>query len=92
MFDIQKHEEIRQTEKWGSFGKNGDEPLKYRLIKDLSDDHLKNIISFIEECFVEFNQKFNHAYPLMCNEIEYRKIKNISVPDYIDLKKLKFGR
>lgn len=92
MFDIQKHEEIRQTQQWGSFGKNGDEPLKYRLIKDLSDDHLNNIISFIEEFSVRCNQTYSETYPMMCNEREYRKIKNISVSDYVDLKNFKFGR
>lgn len=92
MFDIQKHEEIRKTKQWGSFGKNGDEPLKYRLIKDLSDEHLYNIIKFIEDLFITQNQTFSETYPMMCNEKEYRKIKNISVPDYIDLKNFKFCR
>ncbi len=105
MFDVERHERIRQTERWGSFGRNGDEPLTHRFIKDLSDDHLNNIIGFIEEyanirlsghtyngMTLRNSEIYFETYPIMINEREYRIMKNISVPDYVELKKLKFGK
>ena len=37
-------EKVRADLIWGSRGKNGDEPLKYQPIKDLTLSHLKAII------------------------------------------------
>ncbi len=89
MFDIEKHEQIREIEQWGSYGRNGDEPLTKRYIKDLSDEHLKKIIPFIDERVLLYGPA---QLDLMSNELIYRRIKNISVPDYIDLKNFKFGK
>lgn len=38
------HERIREVYIWGTRGKNGDQPLVYKLLKDLSDDHIESII------------------------------------------------
>lgn len=83
------HEIVRNTIKWGSFGKYGDEPLTERLIKDLSDEHLQNIIPFIQER-VRFYGHLMLSH--MMNEVEYRRVHNISVPDYFNFKTFKLGR
>lgn len=41
------HEEIRKVLLWGSYGIKGDEPLKFNVLKDMSGDHIKNIIATI---------------------------------------------
>ncbi|HNG96678.1 MAG TPA: hypothetical protein PLW93_00225 [Candidatus Absconditabacterales bacterium] len=33
----------------GGYGKNGDEPLQYKIIRDLDDEHIENIIKHMEE-------------------------------------------
>lgn len=38
------HEIIRENFTWGSRGINGDEPLKYNVLKDLADDHIRAIL------------------------------------------------
>lgn len=38
------HEDMRSAFRWGSFGINGDEPQKVRFLKDLSPDHIYNIV------------------------------------------------
>lgn len=43
-FDFTKHESLRDTYKWGSFGKQGDEGMKIILLKDLSTNHIYNIL------------------------------------------------
>ena len=37
-------EQVRETFTWGSYGKNGKGPKKQILLKDLEEDHLKNIL------------------------------------------------
>lgn len=83
------HEIIRNTVKWGSYGKNGDEPLTERFIKDLSDDHLQNIITFIRENITFYGNKMLFV---MIEEVDYRYAHGISVLDYFDFKNFKLGR
>ena len=47
------HEKIREVFSWGSRGKKGDEPLKYILLKDITDEHLEALIGYTED----------HSYP-----------------------------
>jgi len=68
----------RNLIKWGSFGKYGNEPIKYTLIRDLSDSHLMRIVEWVKDN--------PHYHPdilrLMKDEVKFR-IKNlIFVPDY----------
>jgi hypothetical protein len=72
------HSELREIQTWGSYGKNGNEPLTIRLIKDLSDEHLEKIIEFIN-----IHENFySSAKQLMLNEREYRRVHNIYVKPY----------
>lgn len=34
-------EEIREVFDWGSYGVNGDQPKRYILLKDMSDEHIQ---------------------------------------------------
>jgi hypothetical protein len=38
------HEKIRDSFEWGSYGVNGDQPLKYTLLKDLDVSHIVAIV------------------------------------------------
>lgn len=73
------HNEIRETVEWGSYGKNGDEPLTKRLIKNLSDNHLDNIIPFIEGRKSIYGDEM---LQIMINEKNYRLATRTHVPDY----------
>lgn len=73
----------RHIVKWGSFGKSGTGPVVYTLIKDLSNDHLNNIITHIE------SRKLIGDAPilqLMIQEKQYRYDRNINIPDYLENK------
>ena len=39
-----KHEIVREFLKWGTYGKNGDQPLTYIKLKDMTDEHIHAII------------------------------------------------
>ncbi len=65
---------VRESIRWGSFGVKGDEELRITLLKDMSDDHIKNIIKNITH-IPEWRMS------LFEDELEYRKIKNITIGD-----------
>lgn len=69
----------RQKEKWGSFGRLGDKPLKWRLIKDLSDSHLLRIIQHVKDNISHFGY---YTLKLMEDEQKYRTDNYIFIPDY----------
>ncbi len=73
-----EHSELRETQTWGSYGKNGEEPLTTRLIKDLSDEHLENIIRFMND----YERFYGHMVRIMLDEKEYRRVNNIQVKPY----------
>lgn len=69
------YEEIRQYVKRGTFTKDG-----YRVwvpLCSLSNDHLKNILTYNEER----NIGKNWFSDLVEREIEYRKENNIEIPE-----------
>ena len=38
------HEKVREVLRWGTRGPDGDQPLKYVLLKDMSTDHIQAIL------------------------------------------------
>lgn len=38
------HERVREAYDWGTYGKNGDEPKHWVLLKDMDDEHIQAII------------------------------------------------
>ena len=75
---MDEHELIRENFVWGTYGKNGDEPLRFVLLKDITDDHLANLIPFVLE-------RINHygltTYSKFVRERDYRLEHNITVPE-----------
>lgn len=66
------HEDIRRVVKWGTYGKNGDEPLKYVRIADLDPYHLRAIVDTQQKTMRPALAK------VMQDEVEYRDaLKNL---------------
>lgn len=68
------HDIIRETFVWGTYGKKGDQPLKYVTLMELTDNHIdaiietqKNLRDYIKQVFL--------------NEIEYRKFYDLRVDE-----------
>ncbi len=57
---------IREGFEWGTYGKNGDEELHYIKLKDISDNHLDNILKL---------ELLDHIKELFEKEKEYRRDK-----------------
>lgn len=61
-------ETLRNNVAWGSYGKDGNEPLHYILIKDMEQDHILAILNNCKQIHMAW-------YNLFEKEIEYRNKK-----------------
>ncbi|CAH7351561.1 hypothetical protein VCHA53O466_40123 [Vibrio chagasii] len=66
------HEVIRQHVTWGSYGKDGTEPLHFIAVKDLEDEHIQNILT---NCSRSISHKFK---TLLEEEQVFRKQKTFT--------------
>lgn len=64
---------LREFVAWGSYGKDGKQPLTYIKIKDMSDEHLRAVITYPHGA--------TWMKDLMKQEIDYREEFNISITD-----------
>jgi len=71
------HRYLRETFKWGTYGVNGDEPLKWIILKDIHDDHLENILIMMRQHTSVYKSS---TMMTMVTEQEFRRIKKIRVP------------
>jgi len=60
------HEKVREVLQWGTYGKNGDQPLKRVAIKDMEDDHLQACLDNVPSMRVVIRLA-------MENELRFRK-------------------
>lgn len=40
--------EVREHFKWGTYGKNGTDPLSYVLLKDMEEEHIRAVMGIME--------------------------------------------
>lgn len=83
------HEEFRGIFEWGTYGKNGDEPLRYIKLKDISDNHLDNIINHLTLTDGD-GLGVGRTLNLMHIERGYRLVNGVSVPEYPIVNSFKF--
>jgi hypothetical protein len=69
-FNIWNHIDKREVTKWGTYGKNLDQPLRYVWLKDMSDGH---IINCLMNCKLteEMKELFSMELYLRLNNPEY---------------------
>lgn len=65
LYEGDDHEELREHFKWGSYGKEGDKPLEWITLKDMSAGHI--------EAIIEGGHGAEHVRNLMSDELEWRK-------------------
>lgn len=67
VYEDDSFEVIRKNLKRGTHGKGGDEPFHWVLLKDMTEEHLKNCIEYEKQ---RSNVRFLKFYE---QELEYRK-------------------
>ena len=60
------HEKVREVLKWGTYGKEGRQPLTYVLIKDMSTNHIEACLKNCRGIYRQVTQAFK-------DELKYRK-------------------
>lgn len=69
------HEMNRSAAHWGNRGKDGRDPLSYKSIADMSNDHLNNIIKDMEGKIVPWMEE------IIVTEQLYRFTNKITIDD-----------
>lgn len=67
---------LRETFRWGTFGRYGDEEIRPIILKEISDSHLAHIIGHL------ILTRRTDTLITMLEEARYRSLHNIFVPDY----------
>ena len=60
------HEAVREVAKWGTWGVNGDQPLSYVILKDMSTEHIQACLDNVPRMHAHYKIAFE-------NELEFRK-------------------
>lgn len=68
------HEVIREATHWGTYGKDGKQPLTYVAIMDMTTEHIQACLDNIQTMHPAFRT-------VMQNELEYRRVKNVGRHD-----------
>ena len=65
VYDDDSHSLIRKVLTWGTYGKDGDQPLTYILLKDMETDHIKACLDNVLGMYPQIRSA-------MQNELEFR--------------------
>ena len=68
-----KHEVIREAVTWGTYGKTGDQPLKYVAIADMETEHLQACVD------TQIGSMRPALLKVMQNEMNYRDARKLKV-------------
>jgi len=65
----------REFAHWGNRGKDGKAPLSYKSVKDMSNDHLENIIKYMGGKIAPWMEN------IIIDELTHRITNNITIDD-----------
>ena len=60
------HNKVREVIKWGTYGINGNEPLRYITLMEMSDSHIQSCLDNVPTMNSSYRAAFN-------NELKFRK-------------------
>lgn len=68
------HEIVREVVKWGTYGKNGDEPYRQVKLSEMSNAHIRACIETQKNMYPAYKRA-------MMNELTYRDANSIVIED-----------
>lgn len=68
-------ETIREIFKWGTRGVKGDKPLRWVLLRDMTNLHIESVIDYLQP----YPKEVSRNIDLFRRELEYREKNGISV-------------
>ena len=80
---VRKEDFINPELLWGTYGKNGDQPLREVMIKDCDIEHLQNILKTQHRISQRYKETIEHV--LLEKELSYiRDIKRDELPLHVN--------
>ena len=58
------HDRVREVIKWGTYGKDGDQPLTYILLKDMSTEHIRACLENVPSMYPVYKESFKEELKL----------------------------
>jgi len=71
------HDKMRISFHWGTYGKKGDQPVRWVTPSEMSDDHVVNVLKDLGHRIEPWIKN------IFEQELEYRKQNNITVEDKV---------
>jgi len=68
VWDDDPFDKVREAMEWGSRGPNGDQPLTYKKLSDMSTDHIEAVLNNVSDIVPQFKRAFRL-------ELELRSIR-----------------
>lgn len=65
LYEGDSHSLVREVLSWGTYGKNGDQPLTYILLKDMETEHIQACLDTVDTMLPQIRST-------MQNELEFR--------------------
>jgi hypothetical protein len=67
-------EEVREKLLWGTYGRNGEQPLSYVRLKDMEENHIVNVLQMIKD---DTSIRAIYRRDMMQRELKHRKLSAI---------------
>lgn len=58
------HDKVREVVKWGTYGKDGNQPLSYILLKDMSTEHIQACLDNVKTMHPAYKESFKEELKL----------------------------
>jgi len=58
------HDSVREVVKWGTYGKDGNQPLTYILLKDMSTEHIEACLENVPSMHPTYKESFKEELKL----------------------------
>jgi hypothetical protein len=58
------HDKVREAIKWGTYGKDGNQPLTYILLKDMNTEHIRACLEYVPKMHPAYKESFKEELKL----------------------------
>jgi hypothetical protein len=70
---ISKGQKVRDWMAWGTYGKHADQPLRFVLLKNMSDEHIQAILDTQFHISRFYRREFKHELKLRKRKPEFSR-------------------
>jgi hypothetical protein len=64
------HEVVREEMKWGTYGKDGNETLRFIKLKDMTTDHILACLENVKNMYPQYQEAMQNEIKYRCGELD----------------------